>query len=234
MNNPVSTTPTTRDIAQSIAAGSAQFREFAMQDQIASVRAYRLTPLIAFQHGRAAERRQASLCRTPSQNRQFRREPPHLPLSRGTNLVSSAMITSRRLMTATIFSRNSAPPMPLIRLRSSSPISSAPSIVRSIGCRRGRPDQRNTERSRQFRARVGGRNAGEPKSVAIPLTQQPDGVAGGGAGAQSDDHAGFDEGGGFDGGGVLQRVAIHQARTARNTRSQLPEHTFSTSSAVMP
>ncbi len=51
-----------------------------------------------------------------------------------TSLVSSTTITSRRLAWATIFSWRSAPPAPLIRLKSGS-TSSAPSMVRSMtGC----------------------------------------------------------------------------------------------------
>ena len=57
---------------------------------------------------------------------------------------------------------------------------------------------------------------------------------GGGASAQSDEHAGLDERGGGGGGILFQRIQIHQPRTAWNTRSQLPEQTFSTSASVMP
>ena len=50
--------------------------------------------------------------------------------SAGTHLDSSAMTIMRAEEEATIFSRNSAPPPPLIRLKSGA-ISSAPSMVRS-------------------------------------------------------------------------------------------------------
>ena len=52
--------------------------------------------------------------------------------SPGTTLRSSAMITSRALEAATIFSRSSAPPRPFTRSSVPSAISSAPSIVRSM------------------------------------------------------------------------------------------------------
>ena len=50
--------------------------------------------------------------------------------STSTHLLSSAMTIMRADAAATIFSRNSAPPPPLIKVRSG-PISSAPSTVRS-------------------------------------------------------------------------------------------------------
>ncbi len=105
-----------------------------------------------------------------------------------THLLSSAITTMRAEAAATIFSRNSAPPPPLMRVRSG-PISSAPSTVMSSSgvsssVVSGTP-------SRSAWARVVS-EVGTPTTLeapAHPLGQKLDEMLGGRAGAEAEPHA---------------------------------------------
>ena len=118
---------------------------------------------------------------------------------------------------ATIFSRSSAPPRPLIRLSEPSSISSAPSIVMSS--RRcsaklvsGMPPARAWA---PLRSEVGMRE--DAQTLAHPADQRLDGEPGGRAGAEADHHAVLDQRGrGFGRRallGVACSLAVHQPRT---------------------
>src|SRR5262249_39161879 len=72
------------------------------------------------------------------------------------------------------------------------------------------------------------------QALAYPTDQGLDGKIGSGAGTQADDHAILDHRRCGLGRFLLLRIAVHQARTALNTRSQLPAQTLATSSPVMP
>ncbi len=106
----------------------------------------------------------------------------------GTHLLSSAITTMRAEAAATIFSRSSAPPPPLIRVRSGA-ISSAPSTVRSSSgvsssVVSGTPSR---SASRRVASEVGTPTTRKP--AAHPLGQQLDEMPRGRAGAEAEPHA---------------------------------------------
>src|SRR6185437_11086782 len=80
----------------------------------------------------------------------------------------------------------------------------------------------------------GRRDGDDVQPIPHAADQRGDRKACGGAGAQPDRHAVLDQFHGRFGSGTLQGILIHQARAARNTRSQLPAQTLATSSSVMP
>jgi len=59
----------------------------------------------------------------------------------------------------------------------------------------------------------------------VTFAQQLDRISRGRPGAQSNEHAWFDQLHRGGGGGLFKFIGHHQPRTVRNTRSQLPEHT---------
>ena len=109
---------------------------------------------------------------------------------------------------ATIFSRNSAPPPPLIRLRSGA-ISSAPSTVRSSSGVSSSVDSGTPTRSasRRVASEVGTPTTVE--AVAHALAEQLDEMLGGRAGAETEPHARADEFDRTSGRGTFLRVRIH-------------------------
>ncbi len=83
-------------------------------------------------------------------------------------------------------------------------------------------------------ASLGGGDGQDVQAFADPADQRLDGKIGCRAGAEADGHAVLDERRGSFGGCALLRIAIAHARTALNTRSQLPAQTFATSASVRP
>ena len=108
--------------------------------------------------------------------------------STSTHLVSSAITIMRSEAAATIFSRSSAPPPPLIRLSAGS-ISSAPSTVRSSRSISSSVVSGTPQRSASARvaSEVGTPITSQPG--AHPLAEQLDEMLGGRAGAEPELHA---------------------------------------------
>ena len=109
-----------------------------------------------------------------------------------THLESSAITTMRAEADATIFSRSSAPPPPLIRLRSGA-ISSAPSMVRSSSGVSSSVVSGMPHCSACGARRLRGRHRDDVEAGAHPFAQQFDERPGGRAGAEPEPHAGPDK-----------------------------------------
>ena len=127
-----------------------------------------------------------------------------------TTLLSSATMTRRAVALATIFSRSSAPPRPLMRWSVPTSTSSAPSMVRSMRglfgergereCRGRAPAPRSSPKSR--RRRSAGRAAADRLNDQRRRSAAP----------ESDNHAVLDQrGGGFGGG----EFCIHSVSSVR-------------------
>ena len=108
--------------------------------------------------------------------------------SASTHLVSSAITIMRSEAAATIFSRNSAPPPPLIRLSAGS-ISSAPSTVRSSRSISSSVVSGNAALLGLGAGRFRGRHADHLQAGAHLFAEQVDEMLGGRAGAEPELHA---------------------------------------------
>ena len=163
--------------------------------------------------------------------------------SRSTSFGASATITSRSLAAATIFSRSNAPPRPLIRFSEPRAISSAPSIVSAIrrcsakvvsvmppsrACFALRSEVGMPRIFSPWRTRSA--SASMAKAAVEPVPR-PDHHA-----VLHQCHRCLRRGALLvvAAGGPPGPAAAHRARTARNTRSQLPAQIFATSSSVNP
>ena len=133
---------------------------------------------------------------------------------RRTHFDSSAMTIMRAEAAATIFSRNSAPPPPLIRVRSG-PISSAPSTVRSSSGVSSRVVSGTPSRSAALRVASDVGTAITSRPARTSLGQKLDKIFGGRTGAEAEPHAWahpFDRTGG---GSTFLGLDVHRATGVR-------------------
>ena len=115
---------------------------------------------------------------------------------------------------ATIFSRSSAPPPPLIRLRSGA-ISSAPSTVRSSCGVSSRVVSGTPSRSASLRVASEVGTAITSRPARTRSRQKLDEMLGGRAGAEAKPHARTHEVDGAGGGGTFLGIDIHRDRGDR-------------------
>ena len=178
---------------------------------------------LAVRHPQCQRARKAELRRRPADRELGRpqaeavdldrqRKAPELPRRA---CVSSAITIMRADAAATIFSRSSAPPPPLIRSRPGS-ISSAPSIVRSSSGVSSSVDRRmpSSRQSAAVRSEVGTPTIVRP--AATLLGEQPDEFLRGRAGADAEPHAVADMGERGPRRLDLQRPCVHRMRFAAN------------------
>ena len=107
----------------------------------------------------------------------------------GTHFDSSAITIMLAEAEATIFSRNSAPPPPLIRLKSG-PISSAPSMVRSSSGVSSRVDSVMPQLLGLIAGRLRGRHPDHIEAVPDLFAQKVHEMPGRRAGPEAEPHAG--------------------------------------------
>ncbi len=98
----------------------------------------------------------------------------------------------------------------------------------------GEAGERNAALACLRRAAFGRGDRPDAQPCTHTADQSVDGEASRGTGAQPDQHAILHQGGGSLRCLALLRVAVHQPRTALNTRSQFPEQIFATSVSDMP